>query len=109
MKNRKLLVEQVESFGIYDLFDSESPQNVVSFISNPISKYEQKEIFFRVEDDGAFDIVAVYEERLENDEEYDARLKKEAKRKENEKKTEQKTLESERKEYERLKRKFEKD
>jgi hypothetical protein len=90
------------SYGLYDIFDANSPDDAIAIISSIKELYKGRHVRFEVQkdlyDDG-LDLY-LYEYRLETNEEYEARLEKERIDKDS-------ARERNRAEYERLKKLFE--
>jgi hypothetical protein len=111
MKQRKEVTVTIEScVSLYDILDCKTPDEVIQKMEEFKEAYQDRKIGFGVEHygyDGGLEIV-LQETRLETDKEYDRRIKAEQKEEERLKAAMAKTDEKERKEYERLKKKFEK-
>jgi hypothetical protein len=111
MKERKEVTVTIEScVSLYDILDYNTPDEVIQKMEEYKRAYQDRKIKFDVQTyghDGGVEIV-LKETRLETDKEYDRRIKAEQKEEERLKAAMAKTDEKERKEYERLKKKFEK-
>jgi hypothetical protein len=111
MKQRKEVTVTIEScVSLCDILDGLTPDGVIRKMEEFKEVYQDRKIKFDVQyygHDGGVEIV-LQETRLETDKEYDRRIKAEQKEEERLKAAMAKTDEKERKEYERLKKKFEK-
>lgn len=111
MKQRKEVTVTIENcVSVLDILEGLTPDGVIQKMEEFKEAYQDRNIRFGVEyygHDGGVEIV-LQETRLETDKEYDRRIKAEQKEEERLKAAMAKTDEKERKEYERLKKKFEK-
>ena len=110
MTPRKEISVRISEESIYDILDCSSPDDLILYAQNLKRGYGDRKIRFVVESYGYDGRVTVelWETRLENDQEYRARVKAEEKAAQARKKQDDKRDERERKEYLRLKKKFEK-
>jgi hypothetical protein len=110
MKPRKEISVRISEVSIYDILDCSSPDDLILYAQDLKKSYGDRKIRFVVEPygyDGGL-TVELWETRLENDHEYQARVKAEERAAQARKKQDDKQEERERKEYLRLKKKFEK-
>jgi glycogen synthase len=111
MKERKEVTVTLDSsVSLYDILDCNTPDEVIQAMEEYKQRYQGRKISFGVRSygyDGGVEVV-ILETRSETDREYDKRIKAEQKDQERMKAVKAKTDEKERKEYERLKKKFEK-
>ena len=110
MSQRKEVTVTIdESVSFYDILDCNSPDEVIQQMEHYKELYKGRKINFSIKSygyDGGSDLVLT-ETRLETDQEYNKRLKAEQKDKERLRAATAKTDERDRKEYLRLKKKFE--
>jgi hypothetical protein len=95
---------------ISDVLDGRSPAEVIEVMQHYLERFQGRDVYFNVERygyDGGLDL-KLYERRLENDREFERRIRLEKLAKDAAEKETAKTIERERKEYLRLKKKFEK-
>lgn len=106
---RRLIYVEVERYCVERLFDvKSSPDSVIQKLQLYKKNYEGRDIYFTYElagYDGGYDI-HLWESRLENDEEFNKRVKEEEKQKKVNQTAREKKEARELKEYERLKKKF---
>lgn len=109
MSKKKLVKNYACKLEIFSVFDGNTPDQVMVYLDAINQQYPDSKITFDVQCAGYDGGVEIYlfEERLETDAEYKARLQIEKKEKEAKKKSQAKQEEKDRKEYERLKKKFE--
>jgi len=90
------------SYGLYDIFDGNSPDEAIDIINSIKEVYKERQVRFEVQGDMFSDELNLYlyEYRLETDAEYEARL-------EQERISRDSARERNRAEYERLKKLFE--
>lgn len=109
MNKRRLIYVEVERYCIDSLFGvKSSPDDVIEKLQRYKKSYEGRDIYFTYElagYDGGYDI-HLWESRLENDEEFNKRVKEEDKKKKVDENAREKKEARELKEYERLKKKF---
>lgn len=106
---RKTVDEQVSVESIHDILDGRPPGEVIKIMQMYIEQYYDKSLYFKVISygyDGAVEI-QLWEQRLENDKEYNARLKREEKLAFKNAKEKEERRSKEYAEYLRLKAKFE--
>jgi hypothetical protein len=110
MEHRKEVTETVDAYvSLYDILDERSPDEVIQAMEMYKHQYLDRRIKFSVEPygyDGGSQLFLI-ETRLENDQEYNQRIKAEKKEEERKKAAKIKAEAKELKEYERLKKKFE--
>ena len=105
--DRRIIKEYLENIDIEDLLNG-TPIELINRIKATQDKYKDRDIYFYADQDiydGRYEI-ALWETRLEMDKEYADRLKNEAKYIKAQSKIKEKKEANERKEYERLKKKF---
>ena len=110
MKPRKEIDVQIGEESIYVILDGSTPDDLILYAQDLKKLNGDRKIRFVVEPygyDGGL-TVELWETRLENDQEYRARIRAEEKAAQARKKQDDKQEERERKEYLRLKKKFEK-
>lgn len=109
MSDRKEVKVYIEDFycNYYEMFNAKSPDDVIKWMTDLKKEYEGRNIYFNVvyTFTGAKEF-QLWETRLENDKEYDKRLKDEAKEIEIQNKLKLRKEKEERKEYLRLKKKY---
>lgn len=110
MNQRKQVTETLNDYvSLYDILDCNTPDEVIQVMEVYKQEYQGRKISFSVQSygyDGGTDVV-ILETRLETDQECAKRIKAEQKEEERVKAAKAKSVEKERKEYERLKKKFE--
>lgn len=95
---------------ISDVLDGQRPAEVIEVMQHYLERFKGRDVYFSVEHygyDGGVNL-KLYECRLENDREFEQRLASEKRQQAAAEKAAEKTIERERKEYLRLKKKFEK-
>lgn len=110
MSERKTITTCIKDVSLHEILDGMSPADIIDKMTTIANAYSGRFIFFRLQGygyDGAFDL-QLYEKRLETDKEYQKRLDAEAAITNKTRAAKLKKEEKERKEYERLKKKFEK-
>jgi hypothetical protein len=111
MNERKEVTATIDTYvSLYDILDDCTPDEVIQAMEEYKQRYEGRKIKFSVEPygyDGGSQLFLI-ETRLETDREYNKRIKAEQKERERMKAIKAKSDEKELKEYERLKKKFEK-
>jgi len=109
MTKRKIVTESLGSESFYDILDSKTPEQVIRRMHEIRAYYGDRDVYFDIQSygyDGGKELY-MYERRLENDKEYDARLAKEKKERAQKKTAAQAKKDKEYGEYMRLKAKFE--
>lgn len=107
-ERREVTVTLDRSVSLYDILDCNTPDEVIQVMEEYKQRYQGRKINFGVQSygyDGGVEVV-ILETRPETDREYDKRIKAEQKEQERMKAAKAKSVEKERKEYERLKKKF---
>lgn len=109
MSKRQTIEVKIKEYSFYDILDGMSPRCVIDTMENICEAYGES-VFFAIKGysyDGTLDL-ELWETRLETDKEYQKRLDAEAATTNKTRAAKLKKEEKERKEYERLKKKFEK-
>jgi len=103
---KKIFVEDKEYFCIENIFEDKSPDEAIDKLIKFCHRFkENQDCKFTVDYD-YYRVYLIYN-RIETDEEYEKRLKKEQKANDKKVLAKNKREESERRQYERLKKKFE--
>jgi hypothetical protein len=109
MNERKEVTETLNiSVSLYDILDCNTPDEVIRVMEEYKQRYQDRKISFGIQSygyDGGVEVILL-ETRPETDREYNKRIKAEQKEEERMKAAWAKTEEKERKEYERLKKKY---
>lgn len=105
---KKIVNVSMHEESIYDLLDQKTPDELIALMTRYKSDYEGRDIYFSVDSygyDGGVNI-ELWERRLETESEYRGRMAVEARDAERQRKAKQDKDQRDRKEYERLKKKF---
>lgn len=110
MSDRKTVDSLIKGESVFDILDGETPDGVIEQMQTLKKSYEGRDIFFRASYrgyDGAIDL-ELWERRPETDKEYKFRVAREQKEAATRARIQQEKKDKEFREYQRLKKKFEK-